>query len=96
VGVKFEWDTKKAQLNLIKHGVDFGEGRTVFLDPLALIFDDDAHSGEEHREIIIGHSAKDRLLLVCFTERTEGVVRIISVRLATKRERKDYEKNRNV
>ena len=49
-------------------------------------------SAEEQREIIIGHSAKNRLLLVCFTERA-GVIRIISARRTTKRERKDYEEN---
>jgi uncharacterized DUF497 family protein len=48
------------------------------------------HSVEEQREIIIGHSAKNRLLLVSFTERGEAI-RIISARRATKQERKDYE-----
>jgi uncharacterized protein len=85
MGVKFEWDRGKAALNMRKHGVSCGEGRTVFRDPLGFIFEDEAHSGEEHREIIIGHSASDRLLLVCFTERAENVVRIISARLATSR-----------
>jgi uncharacterized DUF497 family protein len=56
------------------------------------IFDDDAHSAEEHREIIIGHSSKRRLLIVSFTERSDGV-RIISARKATRHEQHDYEKN---
>ena len=60
--------------------------------PLAKIFDDPDHSGEEHREIIIGHSAKPRLILVCFTER-EGKIRIINARAATRRERQDYEQS---
>jgi uncharacterized DUF497 family protein len=64
----------------------------VFGDPLAAIFDDEAHSGEEQREIIIGHSSNNRLLLVSFTERA-GAVRIISARRATRQERKDYEEN---
>ncbi len=48
----------------------------------------------EDREIIIGHSAKHRLLLVFFTERRDRV-RIISARAANKREREDYEKNQS-
>jgi uncharacterized DUF497 family protein len=70
----------------------FEEAATVFGDPLAVIFDDVVHSEEQPREIIIGHSAKNRLLLVCFTERADAV-RIISARRATKQERKDYEEN---
>jgi uncharacterized DUF497 family protein len=50
---------------------------------------------QEAREIIVGHSANDRLLVVCFTEREENLVRIISARLATSREREDYEENRD-
>jgi uncharacterized protein len=84
--VQFEWDRGKAALNLRKHGVSFGEGSRAFRDPLAFIFDDEAHSGEERREIIIGHGTSDPLLLVCFIERAENVVRIISARLATKSE----------
>ena len=90
--LEFEWDAKKAASNLSKHGVSFGEGLTVFADPLARIFDDEDHSVEERREIIIGHSAKNRLLVACFTARAESV-RIFSVRTATARERKDYEEN---
>jgi len=87
----FEWDVKKAASNLAKHGVTFEEAITVFGDPLAVIFDDEDHSRDEIREIIIGHSALVRLLLVSFTERDRMVVRIISARKATRRERKDYE-----
>jgi uncharacterized DUF497 family protein len=64
----------------------------VFDNPLAVIFDDEAHSIDEQREIIIGHSRQNRLLLVAFTERL-GNVRIISARLATRQEREDYEQN---
>jgi uncharacterized protein len=70
----------------------FDEALTVFKDPLARIFDDPDHSDEEPREIIIGHSSKPRLILVCFTER-QGKIRIINARRATKRERQDYEQN---
>jgi uncharacterized DUF497 family protein len=93
--VDFEWDDAKAKGNQRKHGVGFGEARTVFRDPLAWIFDDLWHSMDERREIIIGHSRQGRLLLVCFTERRQGTVRIISSREATAKERRDYEKQRH-
>lgn len=96
MGVQFEWDQRKAASNLRKHGISFDEASTVFRDQLASIFDDEAHTAQEHREIIIGHSARHRLLLVCFTEKIENVVRIISARFATKREREDYEENRGI
>jgi hypothetical protein len=91
--LRFEWDETKAETNLSKHGVSFQEALTVFLDPLARIFDDEFHSVDELREIIVGHSIDGRLLLVSFTEREIGLVRIISARRATRRERNDYEEN---
>jgi uncharacterized protein len=90
---QFQWDTQKAELNISKHGVDFHEAKTVFDDFLACIFDDPKHSLGEKREIIIGHSHNNRLLLVCFTEKKQGIIRIFSARLATKKERRDYESN---
>lgn len=92
MSLKFEWDPKKARSNLSKHGVSFAEALTVFGDLLARVFDDEDHSIEEQREIIIGHSAKERMLVVCFTAQGESV-RIFSARKATRRERKDYEEN---
>ena len=91
--MKFQWDPNKAAVNLRKHGISFEEAVTVFKDPLALIFDDEEHSEEEHREIIIGISMLSRLLLVCFVERNEDVVRVITARRATYQEKKDYEEN---
>lgn len=90
---RFEWDHAKAKSNLIRHGVSFDEATTVFDDRLALIFDDELHSGNERREIIVGHSINNRLLLVCFTERPDERIRIISSRLPTAKERKAYEEN---
>ena len=58
---EFEWDAKKANENLKKHGVAFEESLTVFADPLARIFDDPDHSEDERRELIIGHSTNQRL-----------------------------------
>ena len=87
---QFEWDENKAQSNALKHGVTFEEASSVFADPLAAIFPDEAHSVEESREILVGHSTEGRLLVVSFTERV-GAIRIISARSANKRERRDYE-----
>jgi uncharacterized DUF497 family protein len=90
--MEFEWNESKANANLKKHGVSFEEAKTVFDKPIAVIFDDEAHSTDERREIIIGHSRKNRLLLVSFTERS-NFIRIISARPVTRREREDYEQN---
>lgn len=94
MSLRFEWDARKALTNQMKHGVSFEEAMTVFSDPLARIFDDSDHSMIESREIIVGDSQKQQLLLVCFTERRKAV-RIISARKATKLERQDHEENRN-
>ena len=93
----FAWDPRKSALNRAKHSVSllcvsFDEAITVFRDPLARMFDDLVHSSEEDRQIIIGHSEKNRLLLVCFVERG-SVIRIISARKTSKVERQDYEEN---
>lgn len=63
--MRFIWDQKKAATNLAKHGVSFEEGSTVFLDPLALAKGDPAH---EDRVIVIGVSARSRLLFVVHVE----------------------------
>jgi uncharacterized protein len=91
--MRFEWDPAKATSNIRKHVISFDEAVTVFKDPLAFIFDDTTHSEQENREIIIGTSALRRMVLVCFVERLENVIRIISARAATRQEIKDYEEN---
>ena len=90
---RFEWDENKATANRIKHVVSFDEAATVFGDSLARTFDDKPHSINEKREIIIGHSVNERLLVVCFTERPDERIRIISARLSTPKERKAYEES---
>ena len=95
MSVRFEWDRTKAKRNLKKHRVSFDEASTVFGDVHAKIFLDEGHSSAETREIIIGHSIQDRLLLVSFTERLPNVLRIISARTATRKERKSYEENKD-
>jgi uncharacterized DUF497 family protein len=89
---EFEWDAQKAADNLKNHRVAFDEALTVFADPLANIFDDPDHSGEERRELIIGHSTQQRLIVVSFADRGRRI-RIISARQATAHERKDYEQD---
>jgi len=93
MSLEFEWDSRKAAANRRKHGATFEEAATVFGNPLAVVFADEDHSISERREMIIGYSDNNRLLLVAFTERG-GKIRIISARHATKRERRDYEENR--
>ena len=88
----FEWDKQKASSNQAKHGVDFAEAATVFQDFLAFVFDDELHSQRESRQVIIGHSERNRLLLVCFTARGDAI-RLISARKATAHERRDYERH---
>jgi uncharacterized protein len=66
----FEWDSRKAKINQRKHRVSFEEACTVFEDVGAIIFPDEDHSDGEEREIIVGYSILDRLLLVSFTERS--------------------------
>lgn len=89
----FAWDPKKATSNLRKHGVSFAEAQTVFDDPLARIFDDQDHSYDERRELIIGTSARGRLVLVGFTERLRSI-RLVFARPLTRAEVHDYEESR--
>jgi uncharacterized DUF497 family protein len=89
--LSFEWDTNKAASNLAKHGIGFAEAATVFGDPDALTISDPEHSQTEQRFVILGHSHLGRLLVVVHTERGDNI-RIISARLASRREKKDYEK----
>jgi uncharacterized protein len=91
--VRFEWDRRKEAANRRKHGVAFDEATTVFSDRLAVIFDDEAHSVGERREILVGSSIVNRVLLEYFTERSEDLIRIYSARPANRRERIDYEEH---
>jgi uncharacterized DUF497 family protein len=88
--MKFTWDRRKSRANLEKHGVLFAEAATVFGDPLAASISDPDHSEGEERFVIIGHSARNRLIVVCHTEEGD-TVRIISAREANSHERKTYE-----
>ena len=85
----FEWNEKKALLNVQKHGVSFEEAATAFGDPLSLTIDDPLHSQDEDRFILIGMSNRNRLLVVVHTYR-DDVIRLISARKATQKERRYY------
>ena len=86
----FEWDPEKAAANLRRHGVTFEEASTAFGDPLSLTIGDPDHSDEENRVSLLGYSDARRLLAVSHTERGE-TIRLISARIASRPERKDYE-----
>ncbi len=88
--MEFEWNPNKAALNIEKHGVSFQEAATVFNDPLSVTFPDPDHSIGENRYVIIGISRFGQLLVVAHTDRGEKI-RIISVRKATRQERRFYE-----
>jgi uncharacterized protein len=94
INYDFEWDPKKAQTNKRKHGVNFEEAATVFLDSLAMTIYDPDHSGDEHRWVTLGISKNSRLLLVCHTFHEKNpdavTIRIFSSRKATKREVLEY------
>ena len=86
----FEWDARKARINAQQHGVSFQEASTVFGDTLAATFRDPDHSFDETRFLTLGVSCSGRLLFVAHTDRGEHI-RIISARIATRRERRLYE-----
>jgi uncharacterized protein len=92
MGLLFEWDLDKARLNLKKHGVSFDEASTSFRDPLSQTIEDPLHSENEERFVLVGRSIQGRLLVIVHMDRGERV-RIISARLATKKERLRYDEN---
>ena len=88
---RFTWDESEARSNERKHGVSFEEAQTVFFDDEALFMADPDHSEEEERFLLLGLSAKLRILMVCHGVREEEEIRIISARKGTKQERRQYE-----
>lgn len=89
--LRFEWDVAKARNNFRKHGVSFEEARTAFYDEHAIEFYDDEHSEWEDRFLLLGMSARLRMLLVCHCYReAEGVIRIVAARKATPSESAHY------
>lgn len=86
--MEFEWDARKAALNLRKHGIDFADAAMVLYDELAVTVADEER--DEERFVTIGMDAFGRLLVVVYTWLGERV-RLISARKATLRERRQYE-----
>jgi uncharacterized DUF497 family protein len=90
MGLRFEWDQRKADSNLKKHGVTFQEATSVFADALSITIPDPNHSALEARFLDLGLSHRNRLLVISYTERGESI-RIISARRASRSEQKYYE-----
>ena len=86
--MNFQWDTNKAKSNYKKHGVRFADAVGVFEDENAITISDE-HERED-RFVTIGMDFLSRILVVVYTFR-DIVIRIISARKATARERKMYE-----
>ena len=90
--MKFEWNSDKNVINHKKHSIWFEEAQTTWADAQAVEFFDPENSEQEDRFLRIGHSSNSRLLLVVFCERDSGgIIRIISARKATEKERRQYE-----
>jgi uncharacterized DUF497 family protein len=91
--ITFSWDDRKDRENQRKHGVSFEEAATAFADENARLMHDPDHSQDEDRFILLGFSAKLRLLVVAHAYRQdETEVRIVSARKAARKERKQYGK----
>ena len=96
----FEWDSNKAKLNVHKHRVSFAIAATAFNDPLGLTKHDSQHSYEEFRWILFGRAKDGQLLAVVYTQTElsdrKTLVRLISARRATYRERLYYQSGGNM
>lgn len=90
MSVRFVWNPRKAAGNERKHGVSFEEAATAFGDPLAITVQDPDHSEAEGRFVLVGLSDQQRLLVVAHVERDDDL-RLISARLANRRERRRHE-----
>ena len=89
--VTFSWVDRKERENQRKHGVSFDEATTAFADENARLKHDPDHSRDEDRFILLGFSAKLRLLVVVHAYRQDDKeIRIISARKAVPKERKQY------
>jgi hypothetical protein len=88
-GLLFEWDREKARTNLRKHAVSFESACEVFLDPLLRL--KDAGDADGAAQVVIGETLNERLLFVVHIIKNEEVIRIVSARPVTSRERREYE-----
>jgi uncharacterized DUF497 family protein len=81
----FDWDKRKSDSNLAKHGIDFDGAVEIFYGPVVLRR---SNRNNEERWIAVGSSG-NRLITVVFTRRAD-VIRIISARRARKNEEREY------
>lgn len=88
--IDFEWNPQKVEINNKKHGISFDEATTVFGDSLFVTYLDPDHSIQKERFVMLVLFSKHRILVVSHMYCGE-TVRIISARVATKRERRFYE-----
>jgi hypothetical protein len=89
--VSYEWDLVKARANFAKHGVRFADAVSALEDEAALTIKDPFSTVEE-RWITLGMDALGRVLVVVYMWRGEDM-RLISARVATRRERLQYEEH---
>lgn len=90
----FEWDENKNEIDKRKHGLSFEEAQEVFYDDNAILFDDPDHSFGEERFLIIGMIKSSKICIVSHCYRnSDNVIRLISAREATKREKKTYQES---
>lgn len=92
--MNYEWDEVKERLNIAKHNVDFTEAKSVFADEYGLVVFDKEHSNDEERFYLLGISNKERILLVVHCYKEGDIIRIISARKATAREKEQYKEQR--
>ena len=90
MGLRFEWDERKAATNATKHRISFEEAATAFGDPLSITIEDTREFEQEQRFVLLGTTHHGKLVVVVHTERGDSI-RIISTRRATRREREQYE-----
>lgn len=89
----FEWDEAKRFINLEKHGVDFVDASKMW-DGIMLVAEDTRREYGESRYVGTGR-IEGRVMVVVYTNRSENVVRIISLRKANSRETRSYENETN-
>ena len=87
--MKFEWDERKNQSNLIKHGFDFADAYRIFNLPMVVELDERENYGET-RFVAIG-LLDGRVVVIVYTEPDAQTIRIISLRKALSYEGKHYE-----
>jgi uncharacterized DUF497 family protein len=88
--INFVWNDEKARINPANHdGVTFQQATEAFFDPFLVVVD--ASRNDEEREAVIGLDKRWNLLYVVYVERENDVIRIISARKATRKEREYYE-----